>query len=116
MLADRRYFTMLLSTHSDYTASSRFQRMMELMALGMALSIRFSGSTAHTHGAKQHTAFAAKSCAEVDTFYAAGLQAGGTDNCPPGLRDPVEGYPQGYYAAFLLDPDGNNIEAVFRSS
>ncbi|HTB73168.1 MAG TPA: hypothetical protein VK762_07980 [Polyangiaceae bacterium] len=40
--------------------------------------------------------------------------AGGTDNGPPGLRDTAEGYPPGYYAAFVLDPDGNNIEAVFR--
>jgi catechol 2,3-dioxygenase-like lactoylglutathione lyase family enzyme len=68
----------------------------------------------HPHSVKQHTAFAAKSRGEVDAFYAAALKAGGTDNGPPGLRDPSEGYPQGYYAAFVLDPDGNNIEAVFR--
>ena len=68
----------------------------------------------HPHSVRQHTAFAAESRAEVDAFYAAALQAGGTDNGPPGLRDPANGYPQGYYAAFVLDPDGNNIEAVFR--
>jgi catechol 2,3-dioxygenase-like lactoylglutathione lyase family enzyme len=68
----------------------------------------------HPHGVRQHTAFAAKNRAEVDAFYAAALKAGGTDNGPPGLRDPAKGFPQGYYAAFLLDPDGNNIEAVFR--
>jgi catechol 2,3-dioxygenase-like lactoylglutathione lyase family enzyme len=68
----------------------------------------------HPHNVKQHTAFATKSRAEVDAFYAAALKAGGIDNGPPGLRDPAEGYPQGYYAAFVLDPDGNNIEAVFR--
>ncbi|MGH8139894.1 MAG: VOC family protein [Terriglobia bacterium] len=68
----------------------------------------------HPHGVKQHTAFAARSPAEVDAFHAAGLRAGGTDNGPPGLRDTAEGYPPGYYAAFVLDPDGNNIEAVFR--
>ena len=68
----------------------------------------------HPHGVKQHTAFAAKSRAQVDAFYAAALEAGGTDNGAPGLRD--QGYPPGYYAAFVLDPDGNNIEAVFRSS
>jgi catechol 2,3-dioxygenase-like lactoylglutathione lyase family enzyme len=62
----------------------------------------------HPHGVKQHTAFAAKSRAEVDAFHAAALKAGGIDNGPPGLRAP------GYYAAFVLDPDGNNIEAVFR--
>jgi catechol 2,3-dioxygenase-like lactoylglutathione lyase family enzyme len=68
----------------------------------------------HPHGLKQHTAFAAQSRDEVDAFHAAALQAGGTDNGPPGLRDTATGYPQGYYAAFVLDPDGNNMEAVFR--
>jgi catechol 2,3-dioxygenase-like lactoylglutathione lyase family enzyme len=68
----------------------------------------------HPHGVKQHTAFAAKSRAEVDAFHAAALTAGGTDNGPPRLRDPATGYPAGYYAAFVLDPDGNNMEAVFR--
>ncbi len=62
----------------------------------------------HSHSVKQHTAFAAKSPAEVDAFHAAALAAGGTDNGGPGLRRP------GYYAAFVLDPDGNNMEAVFR--
>ena len=60
------------------------------------------------HSVKQHTAFAAKSRTEVDAFHAAALSVGGTDNGPPGLRRPH------YYAAFVLDPDGNNIEAVFR--
>jgi catechol 2,3-dioxygenase-like lactoylglutathione lyase family enzyme len=68
----------------------------------------------HPHGVKQHTAFAAKSRAEVDAFHAAALKTGGTDNGAPRLRDAAEGYPPGYYAAFVLDPDGNNIEAVFR--
>jgi len=67
----------------------------------------------HPHGVKQHTAFAARSRAEVDAFHAAALGAGGTDNGAPGLRDRF-GYPEGYYAAFVLDPDGNNMEAVFR--
>lgn len=68
----------------------------------------------HPHGVKQHTAFTAKSRAEVDAFHAAALAAGGTDNGAPKLRDPATGYPPGYYAAFVLDPDGNNMEAVFR--
>jgi catechol 2,3-dioxygenase-like lactoylglutathione lyase family enzyme len=68
----------------------------------------------HPHGVKQHTAFTAKSRAEVDAFYAAALKAGGRDNGPPGLRDTNFGYPPGYYAAFVLDPDGNNMEAVCR--
>lgn len=68
----------------------------------------------HPAGQKNHTAFAAKSRAQVDAFHAAGLAAGGTDNGPPGLRG--GGYPPGYYAAFVIDPDGNNMEAVFRES
>lgn len=67
----------------------------------------------HPFGTKQHTAFVARSRSQVDAFYAAALRAGGTDNGPPGLRED-QGYPAGYYAAFVLDPDGNNIEAVFR--
>jgi catechol 2,3-dioxygenase-like lactoylglutathione lyase family enzyme len=58
---------------------------------------------------RHHLAFQAKDNAMVEAFHAAGLAAGGTDNGPPGERP----YHPGYYAAFLLDPDGNNIEAVF---
>jgi catechol 2,3-dioxygenase-like lactoylglutathione lyase family enzyme len=68
----------------------------------------------HPHGVKQHTAFAAVSRAQVDAFHAAGLKAGGEDNGAPGLRDTKAGFPPGYYAAFVIDPDGNNMEAVFR--
>ena len=56
--------------------------------------------------------FRATSRAQVDAFHEAGLAAGGVDNGRPGLR--TGGYPPGYYAAFLLDPDGNNVEALFR--
>ncbi len=68
----------------------------------------------HPHSVKQHTAFAAKTRAQVDAFHAAVLNAGGTDNGPPSLHSTTEGYPPGYYAAFVLDPDGNNMEAVCR--
>ena len=68
----------------------------------------------HPAGARQHTAFAAKSRAEVDAFHAAAIAHGGRDNGAPGLRG--GGYPPGYYAAFVLDPDGNNIEAVVREA
>ena len=64
------------------------------------------------HGAltgRHHLAFQAKDRAAVEAFYQAGLAAGGEDNGAPGERP----YHPGYYAAFLLDPDGNNIEAVF---
>ena len=56
-----------------------------------------------------HVAFAASSRADVDAFYQAALAAGGKDNGAPGLR-PI--YHANYYGAFVLDPDGNNIEAV----
>lgn len=56
-----------------------------------------------------HLAFAARSRAEVEAFYVAALAAGGTDNGAPGLRPH---YSPDYYGAFVLDPDGLNIEAV----
>lgn len=55
-----------------------------------------------------HLAFQAESIEQVQAFYEAGLNAGGKDNGKPGYRD----YHDAYYAAFLLDPDGNNVEAV----
>jgi catechol 2,3-dioxygenase-like lactoylglutathione lyase family enzyme len=58
---------------------------------------------------RHHLAFQAADHAMVEAAYRAGLAAGGTDNGAPGERP----YHPGYYAAFLLDPDGNNIEAVF---
>lgn len=54
-----------------------------------------------------HLCLQAPDHAAVDRFHAAGLANGGRDNGPPGLRD----YHPAYYAAYLLDPDGNNIEA-----
>jgi catechol 2,3-dioxygenase-like lactoylglutathione lyase family enzyme len=67
---------------------------------------RADARTAPTH---LHLAFQARDRATVDAFYKAALAAGGTDNGPPGERH----YHPGYYACFVLDPDGNNIEAVF---
>lgn len=64
----------------------------------------------HTRGATRvHLAFQAQDEASVQRFHAAGLAAGGTDNGAPGLRP----YHPGYYGAFVIDPDGNNIEAVY---
>ena len=56
-----------------------------------------------------HVAFVAPSRAAVDVFYAAAMKAGGKDNGPPGLRPNTDA---NYYGAFVLDPDGNNAEAV----
>ena len=58
---------------------------------------------------RHHLAFQARDRAAVDAFYKAALEHGGKDNGAPGERK----YHPGYYAAFVLDPDGNNIEAVF---
>lgn len=57
---------------------------------------------------RHHLAFQARDRAMVEAFYRAALAHGGTDNGAPGLRS----YHPGYYAAFVLDPDGHNIEAV----
>ena len=57
-----------------------------------------------------HVAFTAENRETVDAFHEAALAAGGTDNGGPGVR---EIYHPHYYGAFVLDPDGNNIEAVF---
>lgn len=58
---------------------------------------------------RHHLAFQARDRVMVEAWYKAGLAAGGKDNGAPGERP----YHPGYYAAFLIDPDGNNIEAVF---
>jgi catechol 2,3-dioxygenase-like lactoylglutathione lyase family enzyme len=58
-----------------------------------------------------HVAFGAASRAAVDRFYEAALSLGGRPNGPPGIRPE---YDPDYYAAFVLDPDGHNIEAVCR--
>jgi catechol 2,3-dioxygenase-like lactoylglutathione lyase family enzyme len=92
----------------------------------MELSAARTGSGAHAgfgvapkpffwigdHGspcAGVHVAFTAQSRAQVLQFHQAALQAGGRDNGKPGLRTH---YHDNYYGAFVLDPDGNNIEAV----
>jgi catechol 2,3-dioxygenase-like lactoylglutathione lyase family enzyme len=59
---------------------------------------------------RHHIAFQAKDRETVDRFHSEGLEGGGKDNGAPGERTR---YHPGYYAAFLLDPDGNNIEAVY---
>ncbi len=103
---------------SDYPASRRFYRAV-LDALGFAealgdgddfmdldeLYISAAEDGSVTRGL--HLCFQAPDRATVAAFHAEGLAAGGRDNGGPGLRD----YHDGYYAAFLLDPDGNNIEA-----
>jgi catechol 2,3-dioxygenase-like lactoylglutathione lyase family enzyme len=69
----------------------------------------FAISTRYGTSSPVHVAFAADRREQVDAFYAAALAAGGRDNGPPGLRPE---YSTDYYGAFVLDPDGHNIEAV----
>ena len=69
-----------------------------------AISLEYPVGVAGTH-----IAFAADTRQQVDAFHRAALDAGGRDNGPPGLRPD---YSEGYYGAFVLDPDGYNVEAV----
>jgi catechol 2,3-dioxygenase-like lactoylglutathione lyase family enzyme len=108
---------------SDYGRSRDFY-VGALAPLGIALMFEREGTLAAfggermpffiLHGDREppqaplHVAFTAGDRPTVDAFHGAGLEAGGTDNGAPGLRD----YHPNYYGAFVLDPDGNNIEAV----
>jgi catechol 2,3-dioxygenase-like lactoylglutathione lyase family enzyme len=60
-----------------------------------------------------HFAFRAPDADAVERWHGAALRHGGTDNGPPGLRPEYSGH---YFAAFVLDPDGNNVEAVFHTN
>ena len=109
---------------SDYDASREFF-CRALAPLGIELIVEVKGWAGlgragkaefwfGVHNAKQlplHIAFVAESRDQVQAFYAAALGAGGTDNGPPGLRPH---YHPDHYAAFVIGPDGHNIEAVCR--
>lgn len=69
----------------------------------------FWGDSCEARRAPMHVAFSAKSRDEVAAFHAAALAAGGKDHGGPGIRAQ---YHPGYYGAFVIDPDGNNVEAV----
>ena len=78
-------------------------------AFGPEGSYAFWVAQREPYGTGTHVAFTCDDRETVDAFHAAALAAGGTDNGPAGLR---EHYHPTYYGAFVLDPDGNNIEAV----
>jgi catechol 2,3-dioxygenase-like lactoylglutathione lyase family enzyme len=82
--------------------------LMEHPGIVMFPNLALSDDAAPTAGA--HLAFMAPSREAVDAFHRAGVDGGFRSNGEPGLRD----YMPGYYAAYLLDPDGNNIEALHR--
>ena len=112
---------------SDVEQSKRFYDL-ALLPLGIE-RLYAEGDTASGYGIKPkaffwigqrnarqtsvHIAFAAPDRATVDRFYQAALAAGARDNGPPGIRPR---YHPNYYGAFVLDPDGHNIEAVCRLS
>ena len=79
---------------------------------GLEGSADFAISLEYPAGAPLHVAFAAESRELVDAFHTAALAAGGRDNGRPGMRPE---YSRHYYGAFVLDPDGNNIEACHHS-
>lgn len=113
---------------TDFARSTRFY---DLAFAPLGVRRLFDVPPAHTNGVKvtgygddrpwfwiaeenatsgmMHIALRAEHRAQVVAFHAAAMEAGGTDNGPPGLRPH---YHPDYYAAFVLDPDGHNIEAV----
>jgi len=106
---------------SDYERSKRFFAG-ALAPLGYKVLMEFQGSAAGlgadrpdfwiaggATGGPVHVAFASPDRPTVDAFYRAAIAAGGRDNGAPGLRPE---YHPSYYGAFVLDPDGNNIESV----
>ncbi|MBW8788222.1 VOC family protein [Rhizobium laguerreae] len=80
---------------------------------GDKLAIKHRPDGQRPPGPGFHLAFAAPSRQAVDRFYAAAIARGGGDNGPPGLRSH---YGEHYYAAFVIDPDGHALEAVFNSA
>jgi len=111
---------------ADYPTSLAFYEA-ALAPLGITAMMKFEGAEGNTAGlgsdmpflwigdggkltgGRLHLAFSAPNRAAVDAFYAAAIKAGGTDNGAPGLRTH---YHPTYYAAFVHDPDGHNVEAV----
>jgi catechol 2,3-dioxygenase-like lactoylglutathione lyase family enzyme len=78
--------------------------------IGSAEKMDLAISTEYGVGTPVHIAFAADSIEQVQAFHAAALAAGGVEYGAPGPRTH---YGEGYYGAFVLDPDGHNVEAVF---
>jgi catechol 2,3-dioxygenase-like lactoylglutathione lyase family enzyme len=107
---------------SDFEQAKRFYEQ-ALGPLGYSLQMEFEGAAGFGSGegipdfwigssserGATHVAFSANDRAAVDKFYEAAIAAGGRDNGPPGLRPD---YHETYYAAYVHDADGNNIEAV----
>ncbi|HEY3699995.1 MAG TPA: VOC family protein [Spongiibacteraceae bacterium] len=123
-LSQQQEITMIAHTGlavSNYAKSKEFY-CAALAPLGYHNNMEFGESAGFNDGTNtdfwigkkkavtpMHLAFEAKNRKQVEEFFAAALAAGGKDNGGPGYRD----YWPGYFAAFVIDPDGNNIEAVW---
>lgn len=96
-------YAVLMQVPIEYTKGA------VVLGLGVAPKADFWLHEGSPQTPRMHIAFQAKTRDEVDAFYRAALESGGTDNGPPGPRPH---YHANYYGAFVLDPDGHNIEAV----
>lgn len=100
-------YKMMMEIPKEYTGGK------EVLGYGVPPKADFWTNEGSPQKPHIHIAFRANSKAEVDAFYKAAMAAGGRDNGAPGPRPH---YHQEYYGAFVLDPDGHNIEAVFHGS
>jgi len=96
-------YTVLREVPTAYTGGT------VVLGYGVAPKPDFWVAEGEPNTPRIHVAFRAANRAQVDAFYAAALGAGGVDNGPPGPRPH---YHANYYGAFVMDPDGHNIEAV----
>jgi catechol 2,3-dioxygenase-like lactoylglutathione lyase family enzyme len=108
-LARSRAFYAQALTPLGFAEIGRWRDGAREVTFGLDEADDFAISVEYPTGAPVHVAFAADRREQVDAFYAAALAAGGRDNGAPGRRPE---YSDGYYGAFVLDPDGHNIEAV----
>jgi len=100
-----------LGVRQLYVVPKEFTGGVDVVGYGATRPMFWISGQDATRG-KLHVAFAAQTRAQVDAFYEAALKAGGRDNGAPGLRPH---YDKDYYGAFVLDPDGFNVEAVCRA-
>ena len=105
--ASRAFFLKALEPLGVASVTDWSPNGVEIVATGGASLCLYQTAEKPAH---LHLAFTAQSRHQVEAFYRAALEAGGRDNGPPGLRPEYSG---NYYAAFVIGPDGHNIEAVF---
>jgi catechol 2,3-dioxygenase-like lactoylglutathione lyase family enzyme len=100
-------YALLMQVPAEFTGGKA------VLGFGVAPKPDFWLAEGAANEPRVHIAFRAESRAQVDAFYLAALAAGGKDNGAPGPRPQ---YHENYYGAFVLDPDGHNIEAVFHGA